>query len=78
MHLDAILYVLIAVCGFVATILGSDEANKMFTSQVLFWFKLSNGSLLAGVTALKMYRSTAFSDWKATKTAETNSELTPK
>jgi hypothetical protein len=60
--IDGTLYVVIAVCGFVATMIGSDESYNRFSEQALYWGKLVNGSLLAGATALKMFRSTAYSD----------------
>ena len=60
--IDGLLYVIIAVAGFASTMLGSDEAFEMFSKPILFYIKLTNGSLLAGATALKMFRSTAYSD----------------
>ena len=73
MHIDASLYVVIAVCGFIATMLGTDETFQMFGDSTLWYMKLVNGSLLAGATALKMFRSTAFADHK-TEVAEEKEE----
>lgn len=65
--LDGCLYVVIAVCGFLATALGSDETYQMFNAVTLFWLKTINGSVLAATTALKMFRSTAYAEHQQTK-----------
>lgn len=65
MYIDGILYVAIALFTFLQTQFGGDEASKYITPVNLFWLKLVVGGLAASALALKLYRSTAFSDNKA-------------
>ncbi len=60
--IEGLLYVAIAVCGFLATVFGSDESFNLFGPMLLFWVKLVNGSILAAATALKMFRSNTFAE----------------
>lgn len=61
-QLDGTLYILIAVFGTVQTMFSSDEAYKYIPPYFLFWIKSFSGVALAGVGALKMFRSTSYSD----------------
>jgi hypothetical protein len=61
-QLDGALYIMIAVCGAVQTFFSSDEAYKYINAYLLFYIKCSAGIVLAGVGALKMFRSTTYSD----------------
>lgn len=65
--LDGCLYVTMAVTGFLATTLGSEEAFNMFSVGVLFWLKTTNGCILAAATALKMFRNTAYAEHQKDK-----------
>lgn len=65
-YTDGVLYVMIAVCGFLSTEAGSDAAYKYLNPYFLFWAKVIIGCLLAGATALKMFRSTSYSNHIAT------------
>ena len=60
--LDALLYVLVATCGYMTGSLGSDEAAKWVSPQVLFWLKFGVGAAGAGALAFKMFRSTSYAD----------------
>lgn len=73
-YIDGTLYMIIAVCGFLASQFGSDEAYKLFTETMLFWAKLVNGTLLAGATALKMFRSTGFAEHVQNKVNNPNED----
>ncbi len=63
-HLDGLIYVLIAFFGSWTALLGSDEAAKFISDTPLFWSRGTCTSLGAAMLALKMYRSTAYSDWR--------------
>ncbi len=62
-HIDGALYVGI---GFLTAIQGgfsTDDAAKYIAPATLWWVRTSVMGLLAGVAALKMFRSQAFSDY---------------
>lgn len=59
---DGALYVLIAVFGTCITVLNSDDAYKYFNPYVLYYSKAIGAILLAAVSALKMFRSTSYSE----------------
>jgi hypothetical protein len=61
-QLDGALYIMIAVCGAVQTFFSSDEAYKYINPYILFYIKCGAGIVLAAVGALKMFRSTTYSD----------------
>lgn len=65
--IDGVLYLLIALFGAFQTFFSSEEAYKYVNPAVLFWLKCVFGSLLAGVSALKMFRSTSYADHQTTK-----------
>ena len=64
---DGALYVLIALFGFMQSTMASEEAYKYASPHVLYWSKFVVGSMLATVSALKMFRSTSYSDHLAGK-----------
>jgi hypothetical protein len=61
-YIDGFLYVSIALFGFLATAFGSDESAKYISPQALFWLRTICGASSAGLLALKMFRSTTFSE----------------
>jgi hypothetical protein len=65
-YIDGTLYIAIAFFGSVTAAMGSDEAAKWVAPVVLFWIRSVAGILSACVLALKMFRSTAFSEHLAT------------
>lgn len=60
--LDGCLYMLIAICGSMVTMLNSDDAYKYFNPYVLYYSKFVVSVALAAVSALKMFRSTSYSE----------------
>lgn len=76
--LDGWIYVVIAVAGALRISLGSDEAAKYVTAVELFWIKLIVDSVGAGFLALKMYRSTAFADYKTAMNGKYQQQNEPK
>ena len=68
--IDGILYVLIAMFGSIIAAFTSDEAYKYCNVYFIFWTKTISEIGLAGVSALKMFRSTSYSDHLATKQVE--------
>jgi len=69
--IDGTLYVLIAVFGTVQSMFTTEEAYKYVPPYVLFWGKSVLGTMLAAVSALKMFRSTSFAEHLETKATET-------
>ena len=70
--IDGTLYVLIAVFGVIQTVFTTEEAYKYVNPHVLFWGKASFGAMLAGVTALKMFRSSSYADHQEIKKGNTD------
>lgn len=68
---DGLLYVLIAIFGAVQGHLSLDDAAKWVNPQVLFWLKGGVLVCLTSVTAIKMYRSTSYSEHRAKKNGDT-------
>jgi hypothetical protein len=60
--LEGGLYAGIALANFWQASLGSDTAAKMIGPRPLFWSQLFVGSAATVLLAIKMFRSTAFSD----------------
>ena len=67
--IDGVLYVCIALFNFLETYFSSDESYKYISPWVLFWLKAIIGGLGAVAGALKMYRSTSYSDHLKAKAA---------
>lgn len=61
---DGTLYVCIAVFLFLQGYFSSDESYKYVDPLALYWIKCAVGCGGAGAAALKMFRSTTFSDRK--------------
>jgi hypothetical protein len=68
--IDGTLYVCIALLTFVNGYIGTDEAAKYIAPAALFWGKFAVGSLSASALAVKLFRSTAFADHQAEKSAQ--------
>lgn len=60
--IDGALYVSIAAFTALQSSFGSDEAIAIMGAKTLFWIKTSLGTLLASCLALKMFRSTSYSE----------------
>jgi len=60
--IDGALYVSIAIFGSLTGIFGSDETFKYVNVYVCWWVKSISEIGLAGASALKMFRSTSYSD----------------
>ena len=63
-HIDGILYVLMAVAASVVASMSTDEAVKFISPETLFWAKAVAECFGAGAGALKMFRSTSYADAK--------------
>lgn len=61
-HVDGVLYVCIAVFVALQTWISSDDAFKYVNPYVIFYSKGVCAIMGAGAGALKMFRSTAYSD----------------
>lgn len=62
-HIDGWLYYGIAVSGALQTGLAQEGASNYIPQPYLFYIQLINGAFfLAGLTALKTFRSTAYAD----------------
>lgn len=71
---DGFLYILIAVFGTVQGLMQSDETYKYMSPYVVFYIKFFSALLLAGATALKMFRSTSYSNHVAEKKSNGNTQ----
>lgn len=67
---DGMLYVLIALFVFCQSYFGSDEAAKYVAPALLFWINGALGAGAAAVGALKMFRSSTYSDYLKQKQLE--------
>ena len=73
---DGLLYVLIALFGAMEALLNEDDSYKYNNPYFLYWSKFVIICLLSIVSALKMFRSTSYSDHLATKQAvESNQQI---
>jgi uncharacterized membrane protein len=61
-HIDGLLYVLMAMTASIVAAMSTDEAAKLITVHSLFWTKTLAECIGAGAGALKMFRSTGYSD----------------
>lgn len=73
--IDGFLYVVIAVCGFAEATLTSDDVYKYMNPFLVFYTKWIVGMIGAGATALKMFRSTSYSEHQDAKKAEASKNL---
>lgn len=60
--IDGLLWVAIALFGFMQAYLSSEESYKYCNPTVLFWCKFTIGSIAAACGALKAFRSTTYSE----------------
>ncbi len=67
--IDGFLYVVIAMSGSLEVALTSDDAYKYLNPYFIYFAKNINAVILAGITALKMYRSTSYSEHQEEKKA---------
>lgn len=67
---DGALYVMIAIFGATETVFSSEEAFKYISPYVIWWIKATCSILLGGVGALKMFRSTTYSEHVAKSNAK--------
>jgi len=67
MYVDGALYVGIAFFAALAALFGSDESAKYLQPEPLFWTRGGCSVTSATLLALKMYRSTSYSDHLAEK-----------
>ena len=72
--IDGLLFVAIALFTSLSASVSSDEAAKYIDAQTLFWFKMFLSASAATVLALKMYRSTTFSEHQEVKKEEKKAE----
>lgn len=75
--LDGLLYMLIAVFGAVQGYLSLDDSAKWVDPQILFWLKGVVIVCLTSVTAIKMFRSTAFAEHQRKKNGDTTILVKP-
>ena len=74
-HIDGILYVLIAVFGSVQAMMQSDETYKYMPGIAVFYIKFLSAVSLAACGALKMYRSSSYADHvRENKSVDDNKE----
>lgn len=62
--IDGFLYFLIAVFGSIEAGMANDDAYKYMNAYVVFYIKFFSAIMLAGATAIKMFRSTTYSEHK--------------
>lgn len=68
--IDGCLYFFISIQTAVSLSLNSEEAYKYVNPFVLYWLKNSVAWGLAGCGAIKMFRSTSYSDHQDAKAAK--------
>jgi len=61
-HVDGALYASIAFWGAVESVFSTDDAYKYVSPYAIFWIKAVSDIALAVAGALKMFRSTTYSD----------------
>lgn len=69
---DGCLYIWIAILTALTAILGSDDAAKYISPEVLFWMKAVVNMCNAAAIALKMFRSTQYAEHVAEKKSTGN------
>ncbi len=70
--IDGLLYALVAMFGCLETEFSSDDAAKYIAPHTLFWIKAVVSVIAARALAVKLFRSTAYSDHVAQKKIETS------
>jgi hypothetical protein len=66
---DGLIYTMIAFFGAIASGIANDEAAKFITPAMLFFGKLICSAIAAALLALKMFRSTSYSQFVAERKA---------
>ena len=69
--IDGTLYALVMWLLFSQSYLGGDEAAKYITPTLKFWINYGIGSLAAVAGAVKMFRSTSYSEHQQAKKGDT-------
>lgn len=75
-HVDGVLYICIAVFGFLQTYFGSDDTYKYINPFVVFWILAVVGTLGAAAGALKMFRSNTYNEHLQEKKEEQGQSTT--
>ena len=75
-YLDGWLYVSLAFFQGATAAMGSDEAAKWVSAELLFWIRTFTGLVSASLLALKMFLSTSYGDAKAKEATQAVSEPT--
>lgn len=65
--IDGVLYAAVAWLVFSQAYLGGDEAAKYVEATLKFWINYVIGSMAAVTAAIKMFRSTAYSEHQQAK-----------
>lgn len=73
--IDGFLYVVIAICGTVLAVFTQEDAYKYVNPYILYWGKLLVEVVGSAATALKMFRSTSYSEHQDAKKAAENAQL---
>lgn len=73
--IDGVLYGLIAVFTFCQAYFGGDEAAKYMPAEAKFWLNGTLGILASFCAAIKMFRSTSYSEHR--KEVETEKKIDP-
>lgn len=68
--IDGFLYIVIAVCGIVTAVLTSKEVYEYMNPYVVFYGKFINEIVGGAAAALKMYRSTSYSEHRDLENAK--------
>ncbi len=68
--IDGFLYIVIAVCGIITAVLTSKEVYEYMNPYFVFYGKFINEIIGGAAAALKMYRSTSYSDHRASVDAK--------
>lgn len=76
--LDGWIYIVLAVCTAMAATFSSDEAAHYVIPLLLFVLKSITSWTAAGALALKLYRSTAFADYKTAMNGNYQKQNEPK
>lgn len=69
--IDGFLYAMIAVFAAMVASFNSEEAYKYIAPLLLYWLKQASTWGLALVTAVKMFRSTTYSEHQVKKKEDT-------